>query len=100
MNEHNDANDQSLLEEREDVILLIDEEGAEIIFQLVGDFTFEGADYAVLSDRVTDDGDDISDDANLMVYKIVDEDGEDILVEIEDDDEWNRVVDFWNNLED
>ncbi len=100
MSEQNDLKDLDLLEEREDVILLIDEEGAEIIFQLVGDFTFEGQDYAVLSDRVADEGDDISEEANLMVYKIIDEDGEDVLVEIEDDNEWNRVVDFWNNLED
>lgn len=86
-------------DERDDVVLLIDEEGSTITFQLIGDFELDGSDYAVLADKITEDDEEMDEDVNVMVYKIVDEDGEDVLYEIEDDDEWNRVVEYWNSFE-
>jgi len=40
--------------------------------------------------------DEEADETTVMVFRIADEDGEDVLYEIDDDEEWNRVVDYWN----
>lgn len=105
MSEHNhecdlDAtNEPDFQEERDDVILTEDEDGNLVMFQLIGDFELDGSVYAVLADKVAEKDEELDDDVNVMVYKIVDEDGEDVLYEIEDDAEWNRVVEYWNSLD-
>ncbi len=105
MSEHNHecgpdcSHEHNSLEERDDVIVTEDENGDIVVFQLIGDFELDGSAYAVLADKVAEEGEEIDDDVNVMVYKIVDEDGEDVLYEIEDDAEWNRVVEYWNNLD-
>lgn len=94
LNEVNEFETEEILD---DVITLIDEEGQATLFQIIGQFDFEGSSYAVLGDMV--EGEDLSDeDINAVIYKIMDEDGEDVLFEIEDDEEWNKVVDYWNSL--
>ena len=39
-------------------------------------------------------------DDSAIPFKIVVEDGEELLYDIEDDDEWEAIVEFWNNYVD
>ena len=79
--------------EEESVVLLVDEEGKEHEFQLVDMLEVEGSQYAVLSP--IGDGEE-SEDAIILKVGL-DTNGEEMLFDIEDDEEWEKVVDVWNN---
>ena len=79
--------------DQESVVVLVDEEGIEHEFLLVDMIEVDGNQYAVLSPV---DGEEESDEA--IILKIaVDENGEEMLYDIEDDEEWEKVVDLWND---
>ena len=72
----------------EDKITLINEEGEEIEFIVDEKIDFEGKSYIILCE------DEDSDDA--LLFRIEeDEDGEILLIEVKDDDEFDRVSDFY-----
>lgn len=77
--------------ELDDKIILIDEEGQELEFQIVDVMEFEGSFYAVLLPWEE------KEDESAIVFKVKKENDEDVLYEIEDDDEWERVVEYWNS---
>ncbi|MDI3256110.1 MAG: DUF1292 domain-containing protein [Kyrpidia sp.] len=77
---HNEHGDQ------DDTVLLEDEEGNERAFQIVEVIEVEGKEYAVLVPRDDPEGD------GVVLRIDTAGDGEEYLVDIEDDDEWNRVV--------
>ncbi|HBG09998.1 MAG: DUF1292 domain-containing protein [Limnochordia bacterium] len=88
-----DNHDHDHEHELEEIVVLEDEEGNEHECAIY-DFEFEGRTYAVLFpiDQPEQGG---------FVYKLdVDEAGEEILVEIEDDQEFERVVAFLESEED
>lgn len=95
----NKQNDEAVQDEMteelfpENVIVLVDENDTAQPFELIGDFDFEDSAYAVVAPYAPDEE---ADETTVMVFRIADEDGEDVLYEIDDDDEWNRVVDYWN----
>ncbi|MGV8146837.1 MAG: DUF1292 domain-containing protein [Alkaliphilus sp.] len=75
------------MSQNENTVLLIDEDGKEVEFEV--HMTIEVADntYAIL--MLTEH----NDDEEAYIFKMtVDEDGEDILEAIEDDDEYQTVV--------
>lgn len=79
-------------EELDDVLILIDEEEQEHPFQMIDMVEVDGSQYAVLVPL--EEG---SDDEEAIILKIVvDENGEEVLYDIEDDEEWEKVVDIWN----
>lgn len=78
-------------EQLESTIVLIDEEGNEVSFEVIDVIEFEGLHYAILLPEERED-------ESALVFKIEEEDGEDVLREIEDDEEWERVVEYWNSL--
>ncbi|MGF7431536.1 DUF1292 domain-containing protein [Thermoanaerobacterium thermosaccharolyticum] len=75
-----------------DIIELIDEEGNEVDFELISSFELDDARYAVVAPVDSD-----SDDAYILRVE-QDENGEDIFVGIEDEDEFNDVVEAYNEL--
>ena len=77
----------------ESVVLLVDEEGKEHEFQLVDMLEVEGTQYAVLSP--IEDGEE-SEEAIILKVGL-DSNGEEMLYDIEDDAEWEKVVEVWNN---
>lgn len=79
-------------EQLESTIVLIDEDGNEVNFEIIDVIEFEGKHYAILLPEEE------LEDESALVFKIDEEDGEDILREIEDDAEWERVVAHWNLL--
>ena len=80
-------------EEMEDgIVLLVDEEGKEHEFQLVDMIEVDGNQYAVLSPL--ENGEESEDAIILKVAQ--DSNGEEVLYDIEDDAEWEKVVEEWN----
>ena len=80
-------------EELDDVLILVDEEDQEHPFQMIDMVEVDGGRYAVLVPL--EEG---SDEDEAIILKIVlDENGEEVLYDIEDDEEWEKVVDIWND---
>jgi putative Holliday junction resolvase len=81
-------------EERNDIIVLTDEEGAEHEFQVVDYFNVDEKEYAILLPMNDFEEDD--EEGEALIFRVEDdEDGDQILVEIEDDDEWERAAAEW-----
>ena len=83
---------EELFEEAE-IYTLVDEEGNENQFELIGSHEMDGITYLALVPV------DNNDDEEYVILKVEqDEDGEDILVTIDDDDEFDRVADIFDDL--
>ncbi|NLC76988.1 MAG: DUF1292 domain-containing protein [Clostridia bacterium] len=79
-------------EPNDHIIELVDEEGNVFSFNVVEAFEIEGQKYAVLT-PVDEDSED------ALVLKVeVSAEGEEFLYEIEDDEEWDMVVQVWEAL--
>jgi len=75
--------------EQDEVITLIDEEGAEHDFMVIDIIEVDGSEYAILL-PVEEDGEE------AIILKITyDDDGNELLVDIEEDEEWEKVADAW-----
>lgn len=93
MNENKEYLDNE--EELEDgLVVLVDEDGHEHTLQVLERVELNGNDYAILVPW------DEEEDDSAIPFKIVVEDGEELLYDIEDDDEWEAIVEFWNNYVD
>ena len=77
--------------ERENIFTLTDEEGNESEFELIGEMKIDEEDYLVL---IPMDGDE---DEYVILKVTVDENGEELLVTIDDDDEFDRVADAFED---
>jgi len=87
-------NNHELDNEELGIVTLVDEDGKEHEFALVDSIEVEGEQYAILSPMEEDEE---SDEA--IILKIgKDENGEDILYDIEDDEEWEKVADAWQEM--
>ena len=72
----------------EDTILLINEEGEEVEFIIDAQFDFEDNTYIVLCEK--------EDSEDALLFKVMeDENDELIIAEVEDDDEFKRVSDYY-----
>lgn len=77
-----------------DLIELVDSEGNKKNFEIVDIAEFEGEIYYAMIPEF--EGEDIlAADCELVILKTVDENGEDVLASIEDDDEFDRVSEFF-----
>lgn len=77
-----------------DLIELVDNEGNKKIFEIVDIAEFEGEVYYAMIPEF--DGEDIlSADCELVILKTIEDNGEEILASIEDDDEFDRVSEFF-----
>ena len=88
------ADEKNMMEEEmDDVLILVDEENQEHPFQMIDMVEVDGSQYAVLVPL--EEG---SDEDEAIILKIVlDENGEEVLYDIEDDEVWEKVVDIWND---
>ena len=74
------------------IIELVDEEGTVFSFTVLDAFEVEGQKYAVLAPNDEDA-------EEALVLKVeVNAEGEEYLFEIEDDEEWDMVVQVWEAL--
>ena len=84
-------------EELDDVLILVDEEDQEHPFEVIDMVEVDGNQYAVLVPL--EEG--AEEDEAIILKIVLDENGEEVLYDIEDDEEWEKVVDIWNDsLED
>jgi len=74
-----------------DLITLIDEEGIEQEFEVDAFLDVAGERYAVLVPQT----DNLENEAIILRFG-KDENGEDILLDIEDDEEWEKVADAYD----
>ncbi len=76
-------------------ITLVDEEGHEHRFNLLNIVEVEDAKYAVMVPEVQDS----VDDEEAVIFRIeTDDKGEEVLVDIEDDDEFARVCEVLDEM--
>lgn len=81
-----------------DIITITDEEGNEFELELLDDIEFEGKEYSVLvpADIETMDVDDP--DYGLIILRRLVEDGEEYYGSVDDEDELNRVYEYYMEL--
>ena len=76
----------------DEIYTLTDEDGNENQFELIGQKEIDGATYLALAP--IDDGD----EEEYVILKVeIDENGEEILATINDDDEFDRVADVFDD---
>ncbi|MBE6618113.1 MAG: DUF1292 domain-containing protein [Ruminococcaceae bacterium] len=78
-----------------EIYTLTDDDGNELHFALLGTLEHEGAVYKALV-PVNEKGEEESDEYVILKYG-VDENGEEILETIEDDDEFDRIADIFDD---
>ncbi|PKM88547.1 MAG: DUF1292 domain-containing protein [Firmicutes bacterium HGW-Firmicutes-12] len=82
--------------ETDEKIVLIDEEGVEHEFILIDMLEVDGQEYAILEPLEIEEEEE---EAEAIILKVTkDENDEDILTDIEDDEEWEKVADKWQEL--
>ena len=92
MNENKNQNET--LEEEGEKILLTDENGVESEFELIGSAELNGNQYFAC---VPSDSKDSEYLEYVILKLIIDEDGEEMLVTIDDDDEFEDVADYFDD---
>ena len=80
-----------------EVVVLVDEDGAEHSFVMLDVIEVDGSQYAILQPSAEEWEDDEEPEAIILKIES-DADGEEILVDIEDDDEWEKVADTWQDI--
>ena len=86
--------------ERDDIVVLIDEDGEEVEFEHIDTIEMNGNEYVVLV-PLEEEEDDGQEEEEVVILRVEHtEDGEDTFVTIEDDDELEEVFDeFQSRLE-
>jgi len=93
MNKNIPAGENEEMEEI-DVYTLTDEDGNESQFELIGEAVIEGVTYYALTE-LDDEGNQVSEE--YVILRLEMEDGEEVLVSIEDDEEFDRAADFFDD---
>ena len=78
-----------------DIYTLTDEDGNENDFELIGTVEVEGVTYYALIPYT--EGEDADVEEYIVLRGEKDENGEDVLVSIEDDEEFDRVADIFDD---
>ena len=78
--------------EQQDFYPLTDEEGNESQFELLASAEIDGVVYLALEPM-----DDNPDDSYVILKLVTDETGEEVLVTIDDDDEFDRIADMFED---
>ena len=81
----------------EQMIETVDEEGNVINFQLIDIIEMEDKEYALLLPQENEDSEE---EKEVVLMRLLKEDDEYTFEMIEDDDEFNKVVDFIDTLDD
>jgi len=95
-------------EEDYPVLVLVDEEGIEMEFELIAELDIQDEKYRVLmpldeaflseTESEAADGDE-ENESGVVIFKVMhDEEGNEVLADIDDDEEWEMVADVWQEL--
>lgn len=80
-------------EANDNILTLVDEEGNTLLFEAIGSYELDGKVYVALVTADTDE----DEDQYLVLRQEEDENGETTFVTIDDDDEFDRVSDYFND---
>lgn len=102
------SNDEIFEDEEFPVLVLVDDEGVEHEFELLAEMEIENQNYRVLIPLDEEDDEqcecgceECEEDAEVVILKVIlDEEGNEFLSDIEDDEEWEKVADAWQELVD
>ena len=76
----------------EDIVSVIDDDGVEHLFEEIDRVeTEDGNRYVALLPIYDDETEILDDDGDVLILKVVEEDGETYLVQIEDEKEFNEI---------
>ncbi|MBR5438434.1 MAG: DUF1292 domain-containing protein [Clostridia bacterium] len=76
----------------EDIVTVIDDDGVEHLFEEIDRVeTEEGNRYVALLPVYDDETDILDDDGEVLILKVIEENGETYLVQIEDEKEFNEI---------
>lgn len=78
--------------EADEVVTLVDEEGTEHDFTVIDIIEVDGSEYAIMLPV-----DEENNEAIILKFA-KDEEGNELLVDIEDDEEWEKVSDAWEEM--
>jgi len=80
-------------EEESDLVVFVDENGKEYEFEIIDELKEDGIQYlAMLStEEAQDNGDEAPDSDELVVAKVIEENGEETLVLLEDEEEFDKI---------
>jgi putative Holliday junction resolvase len=84
----------------DEVITLTDEDGHEHQFAILDVIEVDNKEYAILIPAGEEVEDEESEEEAVILRLETDETGEEILVDIEDDEEWQKVAQAWEELVD
>ena len=80
-------------EEESDLVVFVDENGKEYEFEIIDELKEDGIQYlAMLSTEEAQDNDEEAPDSDeLVVAKVIEENGEETLVLLEDEEEFDKI---------
>lgn len=89
-----------MTEIRDDLVTLVDEEGQEHSFMVLDIILVNESEYAIMVPA--DEGlvDTEADEQEAVIFRIDDNDGEQMLTVVEDDAEWDAVAEAWEEMND
>jgi len=83
------------------VLVLVDEDGMEHEFELLAELEIDDQSYRVLIPLEEDEEPDEEAEVEVVILKVVfDEEGNEFLGDIDDDEEWEKVADAWQEMVD
>lgn len=77
-----------------DILTLVDEDGTEHEFEVIDSLVTDNNEYFALIPTETAENL-VSDDGELVILKVVEDNGEEFLEPIEDDDEFNEISEIF-----
>ena len=78
--------------ESSDIVSVVDDDGVEHIFEELDRIeTDDGKRYVALLPIYDDKAEILDDDGDVLILKVIEEDGENYLVQIEDEKEFNEI---------
>lgn len=78
-----------------DIVSVVDENGVQHQFEVLDAIETDEGRYVALTPVYDDPAEAVADDGELIVLKVVEENGEDLLVPIEDDDEFDEIAEIF-----
>ena len=84
--------DENMME----TVILTDEDGKEIEFEIIGQHEKNGETYFAMIP--VEDAEKTEDVLEYVILKLAEEDGEEVLVTVDDDDELDDIADYFDDL--
>jgi uncharacterized protein YrzB (UPF0473 family) len=95
------SNEEELFDDEFYTLILVDDEGEEHEFELLAELEIEDEVYRVLMPMAGEEEDEEEEEDVIVILKVVhDDEGNELMSEIEDDGELEMVVAAWQELED